>query len=357
MSYAFYIEGTTYPRPQSRRTVYVDGTANDDYRQGIDVELSHWIPNRTPESLKSGTSTQICFQFIQSNNILPYDLVVNNHLDMDGLLSVFVLTNPPIALKHQQVLCEAAAIGDFWAWSQGKALYLYQEINKFFQTVRLSLLDKQDQYAQCLSLVLKLLEDAQETCGASFILEGQGDLITKGKIKRDVFHDRLVSYFVPNAKDQAQAYLEIAPFDEPISERIVFWPHVRNRLDQEKIQLMAIEGEGGIYYDLWYPGYSWADTKGLWRPPGLEGEYTEPGCLPLDWPALSKVTQQLNEKEQGACTWSLYSYLDFGNKKNARNFPVVLSTLNEQGTSEVSLLPLSMVSEILRVGLCASLTL
>jgi len=44
-----YVEGTKLlERPESRRTVFADGTSESGFREGTDVELSHWIPNRTP---------------------------------------------------------------------------------------------------------------------------------------------------------------------------------------------------------------------------------------------------------------------------------------------------------------------
>jgi hypothetical protein len=344
----YYIEGTNHPRPFSNRTIYVDGSADIHYREGIDIELSHWQPNRTPERFKAGTSTEICFNFIQSSPPLSYDLVVNNHLDMDGLLSVFVLTDPDMALKHQKVLCEAAATGDFWAWSEAKALQLYQEVSEFFDVVRRPSMDKQDRYTHCINLVLKTLKDSESQTDASRILEHQYSLITEGEIQRTILHDRFVCYFVSKVTEKLENYLEIAPFNEPISDRIAFWPQVRNRLDQEKIQLIAIESEQGIYYDLWYPGYSWADTKGLWCPPGLIHDQDEQGCLHLHWPALTRITQRLNELEKGQCLWQLFSSVDFNNTKNPRNFPVVLSTLNKRKQSEASLLNVEMVSEIFK---------
>lgn len=37
----FYIEGSSAERPDSRCSIYVDGTAGEAFREGIDVELSH----------------------------------------------------------------------------------------------------------------------------------------------------------------------------------------------------------------------------------------------------------------------------------------------------------------------------
>lgn len=145
----YYLEGSPYPKPKSNCTIYVDGTAGNQFRKGIDIELSHWRPNQTEEKYKAGTSTEICFKFLALNMSVPYDLVINNHLDIDGLLSVFTLTHPSIALDHKDVLIKAAEAGDFWAWADGKALILFQELSYFFEKLRASKLNLEESYQRC----------------------------------------------------------------------------------------------------------------------------------------------------------------------------------------------------------------
>lgn len=111
----FYITDSKVQRPLSTCTIYVDGTGGEDFREGVDIELSHWMPNRTLDQYKAGTSTEICFKFLEDKNAAPYDLVVNNHLDMDGLLSVFVLAYPSEAMRYRDILCDTSKTGDFWA--------------------------------------------------------------------------------------------------------------------------------------------------------------------------------------------------------------------------------------------------
>src|ERR1700722_3871325 len=132
----FYITGSNDHRPPSTCTVYVDGTAGDEFREGLDVELSHWMPNRTLDQYKAGTSTEICFKFLEDKDAAPYDLVVNNHLDMDGLLSVFVLAYPLEAMRSREILCDASKTGDFWAWSEGKGLKIFQELTLLYQQLQ-----------------------------------------------------------------------------------------------------------------------------------------------------------------------------------------------------------------------------
>jgi hypothetical protein len=77
-----HILGTkTRERPSSVRTIFADGSADRSLRTGVDLELSHWYPNRTPESYKADTSTEICMNFVASADV-NFDLVINNHADV-----------------------------------------------------------------------------------------------------------------------------------------------------------------------------------------------------------------------------------------------------------------------------------
>src|SRR5262245_58057059 len=113
----FHIQGSATPRPAARGVIYCDGGTDDRFREGVDLELSHWIPNRTPERFKADTSTEICLSFIASGD-RSFELVVNNHADVDGVLAVFTLVAGEWALEHRQTLAQAAHMGDFWGWGE-----------------------------------------------------------------------------------------------------------------------------------------------------------------------------------------------------------------------------------------------
>ncbi|MBA3814476.1 MAG: hypothetical protein H0X26_08355 [Alphaproteobacteria bacterium] len=342
----FYIERPNGTRRPSHCTIYVDGTAGEDFREGIDIELSHWIPNRTEDRYKAGTSTEICFKFLKANKNHSYDLVINNHMDMDGLLSVFVLAYPMIALQHRDTLCDAAKAGDFWAWSTDKALKIFQEVTCMYQDLGRQKIDLQKRYEICFEKILEILEGSDDKTDAQSILESQNGLVEQGKIQRYELTQRFVAYFVPKelSHDRIEELLGVPKFNAPLSARLAFWPQVRNRLDAEKIQLVAIETDNGIHYDLWYPAYAWADTKGLWRPPGLGLPEKAGGFQKLDWPALSKVFQELNRLEAGACEWQLFSGIRFAGQENARGFPIVASTLGKNNEKKESYFPLNTVT-------------
>lgn len=341
----FYIKGSNAQSPPSLCSIYVDGTAGEDFREGTDIELSHWVPNRTEDCYKAETSTEICFNFLTANKSHPYDLVINNHLDMDGLLSVFVLAYPTMVFQHRDVLSNAAKAGDFWGWSTGKALKIFQEVTLLYQNLGRQKVDLQKRYEICFESILQILEGPDDRTDAQFILETQAALIEQGAIQRQPLESRFVAYYVPKALSQGklEEFLSTPKFNEPISERLAFWPQVRNRWDEEKIQLVAIETDTGVYYDLWYPGYLWADTNGLWRPPGLRLPETAGAFQAIHWPELSKVIQELNRLETGPCNWKLFSGIRFSGQDNPRGFPIVAATLDKNNEKKESYLPLNTV--------------
>lgn len=81
--------------------------------------LSHWPGNRTPANFKADLSTGICLGFAKA----PLDqrlqfldgatVVVNDHYDTDGFLSLLAVLQPEIALEREELLLEAAATGDY----------------------------------------------------------------------------------------------------------------------------------------------------------------------------------------------------------------------------------------------------
>ncbi|MBY0273104.1 MAG: hypothetical protein K2X02_06860 [Alphaproteobacteria bacterium] len=346
----FYIKGSKSKRPESQCAIYVDGTAGEEFREDFDIELSHWVPNRTESQYKAGTSTEICFKYLETNKNPSYDLVINNHLDVDGILSTFVLCYPKIAFAHRDVLVEASKTGDFWTWSEGRSLKLFQELTLFYRHLDGSSLDLQKAYELCFDFILKLLKSSEATSPAQDILERQFSLIEQGKIERSEISYHLTAYFIPQAlsKGKVKEFLQIPRFNEPLSEELPFWPQVRNRLDEEKMHLVAIETESGIHYDLWYPGYVWADTQGLWRPHGLILPGSMEAPLQIQWPALSQVIQKLNEIEAGACSWQLFPEINLFRQKNPRKFPVVATTVDQNNEAKESDLLLEAVTDVFR---------
>jgi hypothetical protein len=82
---------------------------------GAALHASHWDGNETPAELKADTSTEIALRFAE-RGVAKGLRVANNHFDVDGVLSVFALLEPDIAIRHAGLLTAAAEAGDFDEW-------------------------------------------------------------------------------------------------------------------------------------------------------------------------------------------------------------------------------------------------
>ena len=90
--------------------VLADGTATD----GTVLVLSHWPNSGTPWPLKADLSAQIAFAYLDDRSAhVDVPWVTNDHLDVDGFVSVFALAHPEQALDRRELLVEVAAAGDF----------------------------------------------------------------------------------------------------------------------------------------------------------------------------------------------------------------------------------------------------
>ena len=81
------------------------------------VHLTHWRGNHTPAKLKADTSTEIALNLATAPDRAELtqgiDLVVNNHFDTDGVLSVWTVLTGARALDLRDQLIAAACAGDF----------------------------------------------------------------------------------------------------------------------------------------------------------------------------------------------------------------------------------------------------
>ncbi len=122
---------------EGRPHVLVDGAQ----RPGSVLTLSHWPQSPTPQALARDLSAQIVFAFLHasqgelaregrasrwrekgrsSGEIMSAiaaaaraEAVTNDHFDEDGVVSVFTMAEPDVALSHEALLVEVASCGDF----------------------------------------------------------------------------------------------------------------------------------------------------------------------------------------------------------------------------------------------------
>jgi len=89
----------------------VDGTVPNS------VHFSHWEGNETAAELRADTSTEIALNLVASPDreslTKGIDLVTNNHFDCDGVLSCWTVLTGESALEFKDLLIAAAEAGDF----------------------------------------------------------------------------------------------------------------------------------------------------------------------------------------------------------------------------------------------------
>jgi hypothetical protein len=337
----FHIQGSQRPRPSARGVIYCDGGTDDQFRAGVDLQLSHWVPNETPDRFKADTSTEICLNFVASGDQGP-DLVVNNHADVDGVLAVFTLVAGPWALAHRRTLTQAAGMGDFWAWGEPPAQTLFQTLTLLMRKLQSEKADASALYLRCFDHVFAVLsgEWAFHVDPGLAALNDSVALVERGDVARRVLGERFAQYVIPRrlAGSDLPRALRVPGFNAPLSSECLLWPQARARFDHERIHLVSVEAEAGWYHDLWYPGYAWADTPRSWRPAGLRAQGDSNEYL-LDHPPLASAVDALATLERASGTWTLARRLTPFSSLEGRGFPVVLSFLADGAPAASSLEP------------------
>jgi hypothetical protein len=170
------------------------------------------------------------------------------------------------------------------------------------------------------------------------------ELIERGAIGRTVIGPRLVHYEIPEelARRDLPAALGVMPFNAPLSRRALLSRHARARLDRERVQLVSVAVEDGWYHDLWYPGYTWAETVGLWRPPGLTSAGSS-NLHHLGHGPLDDAARELGDAETGPGRWVVTSVLSPFRTLRGRGYSVVCSFLADDKPA-VSRLPPGVVA-------------
>ncbi len=111
-------------KPTPIRFLYGAAAAGDrpdvlavDGAFGTGPNLSHWPGHRTPEryrhDLSTGSALLLAADPDRATFLRGVAFVANNHYDTDGLLSVFSVMQPAVALEHRDRLLAAARAGDF----------------------------------------------------------------------------------------------------------------------------------------------------------------------------------------------------------------------------------------------------
>jgi hypothetical protein len=108
--------------------------------------LSHWPGSATPDHLARDLSAEIALAYLLDEREWDpnTEFVTNDHLDIDGLISLFFLTNPIFALEHAKLLIEIARIGDFGVVRSDAAAAVAWAIDVFMADPQLALVELVD---------------------------------------------------------------------------------------------------------------------------------------------------------------------------------------------------------------------
>lgn len=335
------------------RIIYADGSAGSNFRPGTDLELSHWIPTTTPKQWAADTSTEICFRFIESCPNHDYELAVNNHIDVDGILSLFVLLYPDVAASHKEVVVGAAEHGDFQASASRSSVVLAQELTQFVSRAYIDGQKLQDLYAEAFDVTIGLLERTQsESVAATEAWERivSGHLrLDSGEVTTESISPHVVSFVLPELSSELLATaLNVPEFSALIDDSVWLWPHARNRDYAQCVQLVSVPESGGWYHDVWLPGYSWAHTPDRWRVPGLTPSGGS-NAWEVDNPELQKSIRALQESEARPGSWTSARSLTPFSTLSGRGFPVVASFIDDNANPATSSLgPMEVASALER---------
>ncbi len=345
----FHILGSELEQPKSQKTIFVDGSP-ETFRTGKDIELSHWVPNRTPKKFKADTSTEICLNFVGTPLQGNWDLVVNNHIDVDGILSVFTILHNKTALQNRETLVQAAEMGDFSSYGKIESQILFQGLTLKMLEGKSQGLDILENYQNCLEEVFLLLDGKMtpEIKTGISALENSISKIENGEIRREVFGERFVSFLIPEkvTNQNLESVLSVPKFNSLLSEETLLLPQARNKFDKEKVQLVCVESKKGWFYDFYYPGFMWAETVNVWRAKGFEFSGSTNGYF-YGFPELEKVVSEIQNLERNFGIWTLAKELTPFSSVKGRNFPVILSFLDSDFKPTQSSLEPKLVGKML----------
>lgn len=117
-----------YHKLQDTPNIIVDGAANEHTQ----IALSHWPKSGTPWELKDDLSAQIALRYLKRPDLhVSADAVSNNHFDEDGLVSLYSMIHPEDAMRHQELLVDIAAAGDFGTYKIREAARIAFVISSF----------------------------------------------------------------------------------------------------------------------------------------------------------------------------------------------------------------------------------
>jgi hypothetical protein len=264
----------------------VDGTVS-----GAAAVYSHWRDApEPPRELAADTSTAMALKAAADPRrwLAPYTVVCNNHVDADGLLSVAACCQPERALEHERLLIAAAEAGDFGIWPGEAGFRLMLRLHQLIRDEREGGAGWEQRAHERATNDLSALitESAQpETerdAQVREVREAIRRLSDRDGFAVDTYGRIALIAWKRTRGHHSDSFLAVHQEDD-----LPVWA-IGCAVPEHLFQLLAMEQDGGVVYQLDAPRHSWARTVG--RPT-------------VSWPDLSALRERLQQEETGSCRW------------------------------------------------------
>ena len=277
--------------------------------------------------------------------------MVNNHVDVDGLLSVFSLVHSDLARAHRKLLVGAAEMGDFSACAPRKSQAVFQGLTWLMADADTEGVPPGDTYARAFQVLPRWLEegvDDPRIVPGLEALDRSIERIECNEVMVAEATDRLTLFYLPELRDEfLPSALKVPAFNALLDDSCYLWPQARNRFDSEQVHLVSIPQAGGFFHDLWYPGYMWAETPDRWRAPGFVHQEAT-NAYRLELAELTEAVGRIQGQETSTRgRWVLAEKVSPFSSLPGRGFPVVLSFLDPDGKPATSDLDSTQVADCL----------
>jgi hypothetical protein len=216
--------------------------ACDGLVPGARLDLSHWSGNKTPAHLKRDTSVEIALAFARERTSYDVEVATNNHFDTDGVLAIWILLRPELALAHEGLLVAAAEAGDFEEWpSDERGLWLDSAIASLSAGASDPI--SYDRVLSALDDLLPSIEKREDLWGGAYrSLLSAGDDLARGAVRVE-----------------RAGRIAVVTHDRGVKELPYPWIARALPKDVDRV-LLAFEQERGFVYRYEMRRWSWADT-------------------------------------------------------------------------------------------------
>jgi len=263
------------PAEERARAVACDGACE------AGLQLSHWPGHRTPAEYRADLGVEAALRFAREPLLtkrgpgLAY--ATNDHHDADGVLSLFAVLQPNLALPRGASLARAAAFSDFRHGTDEAALKLAAVLDGLRTSPASPL-------AGALEGLAPHDADAHATEQALAMLPSLLDDGAGLEAHRALWEEELGWFQTSGAALEAgeMQVTEVAPAGLTVVE----WdaeahPAVVDRVMAGDLVLHCIQAEQGVHYRADWRYHSWAETVSEERP-RVRRVDLEKLCLPLN---------------------------------------------------------------------------